>query len=125
MCPQRLARECSVSGCSTLTRDKYCSAHKTEGEKEKKRWISQKDSDEQKERHRLYGRSWQKRRIAWLAAHPWCEDCLVQERYTLATDVHHVIRHEGNKHIFDTSPLMSLCHSCHSKRTLDELREGG
>jgi predicted kinase len=41
--------------------------------------------------------------------------------YKGATDVHHVIRHGGDREKFVTSPLISLCHECHSRRTLGEV----
>ncbi len=72
--------------------------------------------------HRLYDRRWGKRRAAWLAAHPWCAACLRQGIHTPATDVHHLVAHRGDVDVFISSPLESLCHSCHSKATVAEGR---
>jgi hypothetical protein len=41
--------------------------------------------------------------------------------YTPATDVHHLERHNGNLLLFLTSPLESLCHICHSRKTANEV----
>lgn len=55
---------------------------------------------------------WKRTREHQLALEPLCSDCSKP-----ATDVHHVIKHNGDPEIFWSSPLMSLCHSCHSIRT--------
>jgi len=74
---------------------------------------------------RLYDRRWQRRRAAHLAAHPWCERCLRGGMYVPATDVHHVLPHRGDPIVFMTSELESLCHSCHSKMTANEVNGRG
>lgn len=71
---------------------------------------------------RLYNTAWEKRRAAWLTKYPWCEDCLDKGRYTPASEVHHVIPHHVDAEIFLHSPLMSLCRSCHTKHTNDEIK---
>jgi 5-methylcytosine-specific restriction protein A len=111
--PHAALKPCSYPGCSELVRYGRCSKHKT----------AQPQRDLQV--HRLYDRKWKARRRAHLAEHPWCEDCLEQNLYTEATDVHHENRHRGDAETFLSSPLRSLCHSCHSRRTAAETREGG
>jgi hypothetical protein len=73
-------------------------------------------------RQRLYDARWRKRREQWLIAHPWCEDHLLKNEYVPATIAHHEERHEGNREVFDRSPLRSECKSCHDRRTLEEIR---
>jgi 5-methylcytosine-specific restriction protein A len=111
--PNKPLKPCKYPGCPELVPSGYCAAH-----------ASTKAYDRDPEKQRLYGRAWQKRRIAHLAEHPWCEDCLGNGIYTEATDVHHVIPHRGDKRIFWSSPLQSLCHACHSSRTASEGRGG-
>jgi hypothetical protein len=61
----------------------------------------------------LYNRKqWKIDREQQLAAYPLCHDC-----DNAATEVHHLIRHKQNEELFFSSPLMSLCHACHVKRT--------
>jgi len=80
-------------------------------------------SKERKERQRLYGRKeWEQRRQLQLAREPWCAECLLLDRYTPATDVHHVIDHRGDPLIFATSPLQSLCHACHTRMKMKKGR---
>jgi 5-methylcytosine-specific restriction protein A len=78
-----------------------------------------------RERQGLYDRQWQRIRKQYLTAFPWCADCLEQGRYTAATDVHHEIPHRGRRAVFLSSPLRSLCHACHSRRTSLEVRGRG
>lgn len=65
----------------------------------------------------LYGRRWKARKAMHLQQSPLCLDCEAAGRVVPATDAHHVQRHNGDPVIFWSSELMSLCHSCHSKRT--------
>lgn len=109
-----MSKPCAYPGCNELVAHGYCSKHY----KPESFTTVQKD----KEIHRLYDRKWRARRLNKLAADPWCEDCLEHEIWNPATDIHHVIRHRGDVSVFNTSPLISLCHSCHSKRTQEETR---
>jgi 5-methylcytosine-specific restriction protein A len=110
-----MQKPCSYAGCNELTATGYCEKHI------QPKLYAPKD----KQVHRLYDRNWRKRRMNHLAESPWCEDCLKVGVWMPATDLHHEIRHRGDRHVFATSPLRSLCHSCHSKRTVIEQREGG
>jgi 5-methylcytosine-specific restriction protein A len=65
-----------------------------------------------------YDRRWQRYRVGWLARHPLCEDCLTRGIVRLANEVHHKVKHRGNPELlYDENNLMSLCTSCHSRRT--------
>jgi 5-methylcytosine-specific restriction protein A len=67
---------------------------------------------------RGYDNSWRKVRNYHLLGKPLCEDCLKENRYESATDVHHKIKLADRPDLRDDpNNLMSLCHSCHSKRT--------
>jgi 5-methylcytosine-specific restriction enzyme A len=117
--PTRSKRPCKYPGCPHLEeQDGYCATHQDQA----------KAKETYPERHGLYGPAWRRRRMAYLASHVWCEDCLELEPkiYTVASDVHHVIPHRGDRAIFYSSPLRALCHAHHSKRTTNETaRDGG
>ena len=49
---------------------------------------------------RGYGSAWQRVRRRFLQAHPLCEECLKQGRYTKATDVDHIVAHRGDADLF-------------------------
>jgi len=109
--PFSALKPCVYPSCQTLVRSGYCEKHAGSVPP-----SFQRDP----ERQRLYDRRWQMRRARHLGAHPWCEICLQSGLYVPATDVHHLVPHRGDVHIFNTSPLQSLCHSCHSKITAVE-----
>lgn len=113
--PRAPMRPCAYPGCSVLVERGRCEKHASEAGSFVRNAAWQ----------RLYDRSWQRRRARHLAASPWCEMCLAEGLYTAATDVHHVVAHRGDRAVFVTSPLQSLCKSCHSKVTAGEMVKGG
>ena len=74
--------------------------------------------------HRLYGRRWSRARTAYLFAHPWCVQCKANGSLVPATQVDHIVPHNGNRAMFwDSRNWQGLCTSCHSKKTSTE--DGG
>lgn len=64
--------------------------------------------------HPLYGTAlWKRKRRQQLQAHPLCEVCEKEGRVVPATVVHHTTPHKGNRGIFFSSSLQSLCTTCH------------
>ena len=62
---------------------------------------------------RGYDKRWQRLRLRHLHAHPFCKDC-----GRLAEQVHHIVDIAvAPQRRLDPLNLMSLCASCHSKRT--------
>ena len=108
--PWSTPKACSYPGCNQLVSTGRCADHPRVE-------TFVRDADVQK----LYDRRWRQRRRTQLAQHPWCEDCLRANIYVPAVDVHHKERHNGNIEIFLTSPLESLCHVCHSRKTAKEV----
>ncbi|MDP2141293.1 MAG: HNH endonuclease signature motif containing protein [Gammaproteobacteria bacterium] len=73
---------------------------------------------------RGYGYKWQKARKGFLAKHPLCVHCQLQDKVTAATDVDHIIPHRGDMVLFwDRDNWQGLCHACHSTKTASE--DGG
>lgn len=67
---------------------------------------------------RGYGRRWQKASKAFLASHPFCEECLKHGIYTKATVVDHVVPHRGDLKLFwDRNNWCALCKKCHDRKT--------
>lgn len=64
---------------------------------------------------------WRRLRRAYLALHPLCEDCLLDDRTTIATEVHHIRPIESSAGrpmdmqalAFDPCNLRALCRPCH------------
>lgn len=116
--PNRAKSICNHAGCAELASiGHYCNAHSQQSN------TTVPDHGRDKEVHRLYDRKWKARREKFLASNPWCEDCLSRGIYTPATDVHHEHRHRGDRMVFNTSPLKAQCHSCHAKKTSEEIKK--
>ena len=108
-------RPCRAPGCSVLTSEGYCPAHKREpapssGRSDPKPW------------HRMYKRpEWPRLRAAQLAREPFCRECAAVGIREYATEVDHIRPHRGDLKLFlDPDNLQSLCHSCHSRKTMRE-----
>lgn len=107
-------RACKYPGCPNLVRSGYCEDH---ARGRPTLLVKQPRRD-------LYNAEWDRRRRYQLSCRPWCQDCLDNGLYTEAEDVHHEHRHGGDELIFRLSPLRSLCKSCHSKHTRQEVISG-
>lgn len=112
--PTRPKRPCRMTGCPNLADDGelYCSAHKKTAGYE---YNHYRRDPEAKKR---YGRAWKRIRDRYAAAHPLCERCLKEGRYSPMKEVHHILPiSQGGDHC--ESNLMSLCQSCHTKIHLE------
>lgn len=65
-------------------------------------------------------RIWRSLRLNYLIENTLCEKCLIKNKITLATDIHHlypiskgVTKEEKQIIGFDVNNLMSLCKACH------------
>lgn len=103
---------CKHPGCAALVPSgtKYCEAHKPLHPEEVRSAAS-----------RGYGRAWQQASHAFLQAHPLCEECMKDGRYTKATVVDHIVPHRGNEQLFwDRRNWRPLCKRCHDRKTRRE-----
>jgi len=68
---------------------------------------------------RGYGAAWQRYRLTFLAAHPWCVECERQGRMVPATDVDHIVPIDGpnDPRFWDATNHEGKCHSHHSQKT--------
>ena len=107
-------RPCRHPGCGALTRDGYCPKHKPKqaARRQSAQW------------HSWYSLPiWtEDLRPGQLLREPCCRECARRGIRTPATDVDHVRDHRGDWALFtDRDNLQSLCHSCHSRKTMREL----
>lgn len=53
-----------------------------------------------------------------LADNPWCVQCQQRGVLEVATDVDHIIPHDGDAALFwDRANLQGLCRGCHTRKT--------
>ena len=110
--PQKAKRPCRYRGCPRLTdlSSGYCEEHE-------KLQVRAYDKARAPIHNQRYGSKWRKLRKRFLGANPLCEQCRLQGKYTIATEVHHIKPlSAGGTH--DERNLMPLCKSCHSRITL-------
>lgn len=112
--PTKPLRPCLHAGCRELVSDGYCDKHKPQ----------RKRSAAVEQYHRLYTLPiWVRRlRPMQLAKEPFCRECWQNRRQRVrATDVDHITPHCGDLSLFtDPKNLQSLCHKCHSAKTMRE-----
>lgn len=110
--PRKPKRPCRYPGCSHLSDGPYCEEHRKAVRDDYNRYGRSPDSNKK------YGRAWKRIRDRYAAAHPLCEMCLKDGRYTPVEEVHHIVPvSQGGDH--RESNLMSLCQSCHTKVHLE------
>lgn len=115
---QKPLRPCRHPGCTALVSSGYCEAHKPKDRDRR--------SAEAASWHWMYlTPEWiDDLRPTQLLQEPFCRECAKLGRRTRATEVDHIQPHRGDWTVFtDRSNLQSLCHSCHSRKTLAEMRE--
>lgn len=106
--PNKPLRPCRHPGCRTLTSVGYCDQHKPRRSAQELAW-------------RKFYRTqvWRILRTDQLLREPMCRECGAR-----ATDVDHITPHRGDWQLFvDKNNLESLCHRCHSRKTLAEIKE--
>jgi len=103
-----------------MTANGWCQEHQDKAKRPDQR------SGAARERHKLYNsKLWTERlRPAQLLREPYCRECAKRGIRVRATDVDHIVPHEGDWERFtDPENLQSLCHSCHSAKTVAENQE--
>lgn len=107
-------RPCKKIGCAALTRKTWCEAHQPD-------WRERERKDSAAW-HFLYNtKVWKRMRTYQLLIVPFCSECAKHDVRTRASDVDHIVPHEGQWHLFmDSTNLQSLCHACHSRKTMRE-----
>ncbi len=99
---------------------RYCPPGATKAQKE---WAWQSRQNGSHDLYNLW--AWRKPngiRERQLQEQPLCEECIQRGITEIATDVDHVIPHKGDMDAFLSGELRSLCHPCHSRKTLKEQR---
>ena len=120
--PLKFTKYCAHAGCKNyaLPGSKYCELHKADDIRRK----AYADRLRLSPQARGYTSAWRRASKAFLIAHPLCAECAKHGITKPATEVDHIIPHKGNKDLFwDQDNWQSLCHECHSRKTVKE--DGG
>ena len=110
-------RPCRHPGCRELVQSGYCDRHKPKSAPrgESEQW------------HDLYNLPiWKYNlRPQQLLREPFCRVCWQERRERVtATEVDHIVPHRGRMELFvDERNLQSLCHNCHSAKTMRERQQ--
>ena len=109
-------RPCLHPGCTALVRGGYCEQHRPKR-------VERRSEDSRRWRRWYSLPVWTDMRLAQLAREPFCRECAAHGLRVYATDVDHVVPHDGDWSKFiDPENLQSLCHSCHGRKTAAESR---
>ncbi|MHB1154526.1 MAG: HNH endonuclease [Eubacteriales bacterium] len=111
--PYKPKRPCAYPGCGLLAEhEQYCAEHKKVIDKHYNKYERDPATNKR------YGRSWKRIRDRYIKAHPLCEECQKDNRIVAAEEVHHILPlSKGGSN--ETTNLMSLCKSCHSRITVE------
>ena len=113
-----LKKICKAPGCTRLCdRDHmYCIEHQSLEARDRERRGMYQTAAHGRWDEMYNSPKWRTLRAEKLRQCPQCEKCGDK-----ATEVHHVLPHNGNWDLFlDTDNLMSICHACHLKETQRE-----
>ncbi|MBS6883788.1 HNH endonuclease [uncultured Butyricicoccus sp.] len=110
-------RPCLHPGCTALVRGGYCERHRPPR-------VERRSEDSRRWRRWYSLPVWtDDLRPEQLAREPFCRECAAHGLRVYATDVDHVVPHDGDWSKFiDPENLQSLCHSCHGRKTAAESR---
>jgi len=115
--PRRVPSGCRVPGCPVLAASRgYCERHAAEHERQYEQTRGSAAS-------RGYDAQWRRLRKMHLAKYPLCSDWFgvhaKENRLVEGTEVDHIIpKRQGGTD--DGSNLQTLCHACHSRKTILE-----
>lgn len=108
----RPLRPCRCPGCPELTGDGWCPKHRPK---------HQRGASAAYHSWYLLPIWTDDLRPGQLLREPFCRECARRGLRTPAVDVDHILDHKGDWAVFtDRNNLQSLCHSCHSRKTMLE-----
>lgn len=113
--PLKPFRQCPVSGCSGLTRKRYCEKHQNLDKIKAKEYDKQRDQTE--ERRWIHSVRWRNLSDLHKRMFPLCAECLKKGRDEPVYLTDHIVPHQGDPTLFwDWDNLQSLCNACHEEK---------
>jgi 5-methylcytosine-specific restriction protein A len=118
--PTASPHPCMFPGCSVLIRARvgaWCEKHAPRTSVKSQHYDSQRGTAAE----RGYTYAWRAARMQYLLRHPLCIECERDGRVRAATEVDHIMPHNGNAGLFwSENNWQSLCKSHHSAKTRRE-----
>jgi 5-methylcytosine-specific restriction enzyme A len=112
----RPLRPCAKIGCRNLVTSGYCEEHRKEREQVDHHATRRYDRQRGTSAARGYDNTWVKFRAIYLAHNPLCIDCLADNIYEPATEVHHIVELKDGGARLDPDNCAALCKKHHNKR---------
>ena len=113
--PYKAPHPCAYPGCRELTHERYCEHHKKQTAREYEKYGRNKAAKA------FYNTSqWKAVRTMKMNRNPFCEICQSHGRSEKAFFIDHIKEIADGGASLDMENLQSLCHSCHSRKTLQE-----
>jgi len=117
--PSMPLHQCSASGCSGLTRKRFCQKHAELDKKKSRQYDRERDQTE--ERKWYHSTRWRKASKAFLDENPLCAECLRKGRDTAAYLIDHIKPHNGDYNLFwNQENWQELCNACHEEKHRDD-----
>jgi 5-methylcytosine-specific restriction enzyme A len=108
----RPKRPCLTPGCPNIVERGYCPACQLKRKLHSRYYDKQRGTPAE----RGYDNEWIKFRATYLAHNPLCIDCLAENIYEPATEVHHIIELKDGGARLDPDNCAALCKKHHNKR---------
>lgn len=116
--PTRAKKICAHPQCGkTITAGAYCHDHMQAKGSASKSWMDTSDH----QRKVYHSARWKALRKKILRASPCCIKCKEDGRIVAASHVDHIKAVKDGGAIWDEENLQSLCRSCHSSKTSQEI----
>lgn len=110
--PRAALIACQTPGCRNTSKSSLCDVCRRARQADRRKRVGTVAEQG-------YGERWRRVRAAVLTEAPLCAECARAGRVALATDVDHILpRSQGGSDA--RSNLQSLCHACHSRKTITE-----
>ncbi|MBR4401038.1 MAG: HNH endonuclease [Synergistes sp.] len=123
--PKAAKKPCAFPGCRVLIEynERYCAAHKHYESARQAESNREYDSKRPERHHFYHSHEWQKMRRRFLAQHPLCEMCLLDNRISAAVIVDHIVEISDGGSPVDPANLQALCVYHHNQKTAAERKK--
>ena len=112
-------RICCQPGCGKPSENRYCEAHESVADEQRKASYKHLDSKRGTAEDRGYNDRWRRVSVWFRKAHPVCE-YRIRCNGALATEVDHIIPLDEGGARYEWENLRATCHRCHVAKTWND-----